>query len=82
MLTEQQKNEVEKLQQLVADDDEIIRLRENIKKSSMVKVENGTMTVTDFIRDVNAENTARQNRTLHEIQLLQSIYNYKYTQGE
>ena len=81
MLTEQQRNEVEKLQQLIADDDEIIRLRENIKQSSMVKVENGTLTVTDLIRDINAENTARQTKAVHEIKLLLSVYNYKNIQN-
>ncbi len=81
MLTEQQKNEVDKMQQLIADDDEIIRLRENIKKSSEVKVANGTLTVTDLIRDINAESIARQNKAMHEIQLLLSVCNYKYTQG-
>ena len=81
MLTEQQRNEVEKLQQLIADDDEIIRLRENIKRSSMVKLENGTLTVTDLIRDINAENTARQTKAVHEIKLLLSVYNYKNIQN-
>jgi outer membrane protein TolC len=73
----QQSNEIDKIKQLMRDDDEIIRLRTNIKKASEVKVEHGTLSVTDLLRDINSEDQAKQNKVLHEIQLLISIYNYK-----
>lgn len=73
----QQSNEIDKMKQLMRDDDEIIRLRTNIKKASEVKVEHGTMSVTDLLRDINSEDQAKQSKVLHEIQLLISIYNYK-----
>ena len=73
----QQSNEIDKIKQLMRDDDEIIRLRTNIKKASEVKVEHGTLSVTDLLRDINSEDQAKQSKMLHEIQLLISIYNYK-----
>jgi outer membrane protein TolC len=73
----QQSNEIDKMKQLMRDDDEILRLRTNIKKASQVKVEHGTMSVTDLLRDINSEDQAKQSKMLHEIQLLISIYNYK-----
>jgi outer membrane protein TolC len=73
----QQKNEISKLGDIVSDDDEIIRLRTNIKKASQAKVLNGTLSVSDLIRDVNAESQAMVDKALHEIQLLQVIYNLK-----
>lgn len=73
----QQSNEIDKMKQLMRDDDEILRLRTNIKKASEVKVEHGTMSVTDLLRDINSEDQAKQSKVLHEIQLLISIYNYK-----
>ncbi|SHE55990.1 Outer membrane protein TolC [Bacteroides luti] len=73
----QQSNEIDKIKQLMRDDDEIIRLRTNIKKASEVKVEHGTLSVTDLLRDINSEDQAKQSKVLHEIQLLISIYNYK-----
>ena len=73
----QQSNEIDKIKQLMRDDDEIIRLRTNIKKASEVKVEHGTLSVTDLLRDINSEDQAKQTKVLHEIQLLISIYNYK-----
>ena len=75
----QQNNEIEKMKQLMRDDDEIIRLRTNIKKSAEVKVEHGTLSVTELLREINSEDQAKQNKVLHEIQLLMSIYNYKNT---
>lgn len=75
----QQSNEQTKLQSLIVDDDEIIRLRENIRTSSEVKVENGTMSVTDLLRDITLEDQARQSKLLHEIQLLKTFYDIKYT---
>jgi len=73
----QQKAEIEKLQSALLTDDEIISLRGNIKKSATAKVENGTLTVTDLIREINAESQARQLKSLHEIQLIMSIYQLK-----
>lgn len=75
----QQNNEVEKIRKLMQNDDEIIRLRENIRKASEVKVRNGTLTVTDMLRDITAEDQARQDKLLHEVQLLMTIYEIKNT---
>ena len=77
LVTKQQQNEINKLQSTITNDDEIIRLRQNIKKSTTAKLENGTANVTDLIRDVNAENQALQLKSLHEIQLLMNVYQLK-----
>ena len=75
----QQKNEIARIGAVIADDDEIIRLRTNIKNASQAKVLNGTLSVSDLIRDVNAESQAKQDKAFHEVQLLQAIYNLKET---
>jgi len=75
----QQNDEIEKIKELIKSDDEIIRLHINIKNANAVKVENGIKTVTDLLREINAESLAKQQKSLHEIQLLMSIYNFKYT---
>lgn len=77
MQSKQQSSEVEKLKTTLKNDDEIIGLRANIKKASEAKVANGTLTVTDLLRDINNENIARQTRALHEIQLYMSAYQLK-----
>ena len=77
LITKQQQNEIIKLQSTISNDDEIIRLRENIKKAATAKMENGTASVSDLIREINAENQARQLKSLHEIQLLMTVYQLK-----
>lgn len=63
----------------MANDDEIIRLRENIRRAAEAKVENGTLTVTDMLREITNENLARRTKALHEVQLLMNIWQLKYT---
>ena len=77
LVTRQQQNEIEKLRTTLTNDDEIIRLRQNIKKSTTAKLENGTATTSDLIRDINAENQALQLKSLHDIQLLMTVYQLK-----
>lgn len=59
-------------------DDEIIRLRTNIRKAAEAKVANGTLTVTEMLREVTAESLARQTKALHEIQLLMHQYQQQH----
>lgn len=61
------------------DDDEIIRLRKQIKDAAEAKVENGTLTVSDLLQEINALEVARQAKSLHEIQYLMSFYKLKFT---
>lgn len=75
----QQTTEIEKLKALMANDEEIIQLRTQIKNAALAKVENGTLSTTDLVRELNAENQARLSKSLHEIQLLMAICNLKNT---
>ena len=75
----QQSSAIQSMRWQMVDDDEIIRLRVNIRKAAEAKVENGTLTVTDMLREITAENLARQTKALHEVQLLMNIWNLKYT---
>jgi len=70
-------NDIEKLKLTLKNDGEIIELRSNIKKSAEAKVTNGTFTVTDLLREINAENMSRQAQALHEIQLYMAVYQLK-----
>jgi outer membrane protein TolC len=76
-----QSNEVTKLQDIMASDDEIIRLREKITQTASAQLENGVITSNDYLREVTAEDQARQNRIMHEIQLLLAQYNLHTTAG-
>ncbi|MDR1698895.1 MAG: TolC family protein [Prevotellaceae bacterium] len=77
----QQNAEIAQMQELIADDSEIILLREKVKNAAQTQLENGTATTNDYLIAVNAEDQARQNRILHEIQLLLAQYNANTTAG-
>ncbi|MCE6991778.1 TolC family protein [Dyadobacter sp. CY323] len=78
----QQNAETTRFQQLLATDNEIIELRESVKTTSAAQLENGIINTNDFLREVNAEDQARQSKILHEIQLLVSGYNLVNTMGK
>lgn len=69
-----QNTEVEKLNELIAQDDEIIVLRSDIKRTALAQLENGVINSSDYLRELNAEEAARQNKALHGIQKLQAIH--------
>jgi outer membrane protein TolC len=67
------------LRRQMQDDDEIIRLRGNVRRAAEAKVAEGTMTVTDMLREITAESLARNTRALHRVQLLKQLYDLKNT---
>lgn len=71
-------SEINKIREQLKKDEEIIELRKNIKVSAENKVANGTLTISDLLKEINAENLALQEKKLREIQLLQAIYNQKF----
>jgi outer membrane protein TolC len=77
----QVKNEIKSYDELIKSDGEIIALREKVRIASEKKYNNGIVTVNDLIKDINAENIARQSRAIHEIRYLMCVYRYKYVSG-
>ncbi|MDR0896042.1 MAG: TolC family protein [Prevotellaceae bacterium] len=69
------------LRRQMQDDDEMIRLRSNVRRAAEAKVANGVLTVTDMLREITAENLARNAKALHRVQLLKQLYDLKYTLG-
>lgn len=69
--------ELDKLQKLIQKDEELIALRQSIKKASLAQLENGVINTSDYLREVNAEEQARIQKTTHEIQFLLTQYNQK-----
>ena len=72
------KREIEKYLDQMKYDDEIVALRTSVKQSSEAKMANGTLSGNDLMRDVYAEELAKQAKILHEIELLQAMYNLQF----
>ncbi|MCK5700156.1 MAG: TolC family protein, partial [Cyclobacteriaceae bacterium] len=65
-----QKQELEKMQELLAKDEEMISLRAEITIIKASELENGTITSTDYITELNLEEEARLNQAIHELKLV------------
>ncbi len=78
----QQQAEIDKLQQLISSDEEIIVLRKTVTEAAKAQLENGVITANDFLKEVNAEDQARQALITHRVQLLQSQINYQTILGK
>lgn len=74
-------DEVQKLRELIRVDDEIIALRARIKNTAKAQYEHGVISTNDLLRELNAEESARQNLAVHQIQFMLAKYNYQTTSG-
>jgi outer membrane protein TolC len=75
------KNEIAKLKELIETDEALITLRTRIKNSMKSELDNGIISANDFVRELDAEDLAKQNLAAHQVQLLLAEYNYKITSG-
>ena len=80
-VVKQQDSEIDKQTNLLNSDDEIIALRASVKETSAAQLENGVINTSDYLREVNAEDQARQSKIMHQIQLLMAQYNKQTTTG-
>lgn len=77
----QQNADIKKYHDLLEQDDAIVELLTAVVQSAKAQLDNGVITVHEYIAKLNEENIARQLRIVHHIQLLQAQYNFKNTSG-
>ena len=75
----QQSEEISRYKQLMNDDAEIISLRAAVRKAAESKLSHGIIDVNDLLREINQENAARVQQSIHEIEMLKEIYDNKFT---
>ncbi len=78
----QQQAEIDKIKKLISKDNDIIELRIKVKEAANAQLENGVITANDYLREINAEDQARQTLILHQLQLLQAQINYQTIKGK
>lgn len=77
----QQQEEISKLEKMIVMDAKIVDTKTAIRKASSSQLDNGIITSSDFIVDLNSENQSQFNLKLHEIQLMMAKENYNTTLG-
>ena len=75
----QENEEMARYRKLMAEDEEIIALRSSVRKAAESKLSHGIIDVNDLIREINQENAAKVQQSMHEIQMLKQVYDNKYT---
>lgn len=77
----QQNENIARYQQLMADDEKIITLRSAVRKAAESKLSHGIIDVNDLVREINAENAARAQQSIHEIEMLKEMYDLIFTRN-
>lgn len=78
----QSESELLRYKELIKADEELIVLRRKIKTSAAAQLDQGVITSADYIRELNAEDQAKQSLIIHQLQYLQSLIQYKYILGQ
>ena len=77
--TRSQLDRIDELKAVMEENGRIVRLRENVRKAAESQLDNGVIDTTALLTKLTDEKQARLNASYHEIRLLQSIYQLKYT---
>jgi outer membrane protein TolC len=82
LLLTQQEEQIRKMETMLKTDLEMVELRAEITKSASSKLENGSLTTSDYIRELQAETVAKLNQELHKIQLSEAREKYILIKGK
>jgi len=77
----QEEARIEQYRQTMEVDRQVLELQEKISKQTAVQLENGTMTASDYITELNKESLARITLATHQVMLMQAKANYLTIQG-
>lgn len=72
---------IDKYRLLIEQDNEIVTLRENVRKATEKKLTNGVVDSNKLVEQIMKENSARNNKAIHQVELLNEMYNLQYTKG-
>jgi outer membrane protein TolC len=79
---ENDRAEIEKFENIIQKDQEILELRTRVVKEYTSRLKNGVITATEYLNELNAESEARLNINIHKIKLVQAKYDYLATIGQ
>ena len=82
LLLEKNISDIQKCQDLMEKDKEIIELRKSITLSSESQMVNGAITATEYLTEKNEELQAKLNLETHKIELVKAQIDYFTTKGK
>lgn len=81
-LLEAKNSEIESLNKLIETDSELIALRKRITASAESQYQNGTITATDYLNELNSEKQSVINSEIHKINLAMAKIEYLNISGK
>ena len=79
-LTEiQQSDGIAKYRQMIKDDQEIVALRSDVRRSAESRLEHGIIDTNNLLQEITRENQSRIDLSTHTILMLKESYDLKYT---
>jgi outer membrane protein TolC len=81
-LLESKNSEITSLKSLLKTDNELIILRKRISASAESQYENGTITATEYLNEINSEKQALINYEIHKINLAMANIEYMNISGK
>jgi len=82
LLLAQQKEQIAKIEKMLNNDQKMVGLRKDITKAAASKLENETITASDYIQELQAETVSKLNYELHKIQLNEAQEKYNLIKGK
>ena len=79
LLQIQQNDGIAKYRQLMAEDDDIVALRSQVRQSAESKLTHGIIDTNNLLQEITRENQAKTDRSTHEVQMLKEVYDLKFT---
>ena len=71
--------DIEQMREILEDDDRLINIRTSIREASESQLRNGTLLISDLLKDINDEHKARIDKSIHELEYLKKLYEMRYT---
>ncbi len=81
VVLEKYKSDIDKFEALIKKDEELVSLRENIVTVTYSQLQNGTITSTVYLTELNNKTQSQLMLETHKVQLLQAKINYLTTKG-
>ncbi|MBO5612834.1 MAG: TolC family protein [Prevotella sp.] len=75
----QQSENIKRYKTLMESDMEIINLRSSVRKAAESKLSHGIIDVNDLVKEINNENAARLQLSIHKIEMLKEMYDLNFT---
>ena len=76
-----QEAQIKALEEVITKDQQIIQKRHNVTLTAANQLENGKITVTDYLTQLNAEMQATLNQKIHEVKLMNAVSTYNTSKG-